>query len=290
MRLLITGASGYLGRRLSCLAERDCETFAGYRRHREKIAAGRPVELDLLRPEVASERLRRIRPEVVIHAAAINPGGPEDLMAAVNVEGTRRLAATAAEVGSHWIQVSTDVVHDGLAAPYDDSAEPSPASLYGRTKAAGEQAVLAVLPAAGIVRTSLIYGLHELDHGTESFAERLRQGRSVRLFSDVLRQPIWVDTLARALLELGLGHFSGYLNVAGSQVLSREQFGRRMLAWWRIDEAGLVTSVRAREVAPRVPPDLRLRLARARRTLEVPLLGVDEVLERETSLPGEELP
>ena len=199
-------------------------------------------------------------------------------MPAINVEGSRCLAAAAAEVGAHWIQVSTDVVHDGLSAPYADADAPAPLSVYGRTKADGERAVLELLPEAAIVRTSLIYGLHEIDHSTRSFAERLRQGRTLRLFSDVLRQPIWVESLARALIELAEIRFSGHLNVAGSQVLSREQFGRRMLDWWRIEDLELVESIRAEIVAPRVPRDLRLRLDRAHRTLRTPLPGVDEVL------------
>ncbi len=279
-RVLITGASGYLGRQVARLAASRFETFAGFGRRPEKIVSGKPLKLDLLEPESAGASLRRVRPDVVIHTAAINPGGPEELMPAVNVDSARYLASTAAEIGSHWIHVSTDVVHDGLRAPYDDSAAASPTSVYGRTKAAGEQAVLAVHPNVGIVRTSLIYGLHEIDHGTDSFAERLRCGEQVRLFSDVLRQPVWVETLAEALLELTAKRWSGFLNVAGSQVLSREQFGRRMLDWWQIEGRESVTAVKAEEIAPQVPRDLRLDLDRARGTLEVPLLGVDEVLER----------
>ncbi len=167
MRLLITGASGYLGRRVALRAAGEHEVLAGYGRHREQGVAGEPVTLNLRRPRRSAATLHRLRPEAVIHAAAINPGGPEDLMAAVNVDGARHLAAAAAEIGAHWIQVSTDVV------------------------------------------------------------------------------------------------LSGYLNVAGSQVLSREQFGRRMLDWWRSENRELVASARAREVAPRVPRDLRLRLDRA---------------------------
>ncbi len=278
MRILITGASGYLGQRVAVAAAGDHEVLAAYGHRREKIVAGEPVALDLLRPRRTAGILHRFRPDAVIHAAAINPGGPEDLMAAVNVEGTRRLASAAAEVEAHFIQVSTDVVHDGLDAPYDDGDAPRPLSTYGRTKAAGERAVLALLPQAAIVRTSLIYGLHEIDHGTRSFAEGLRQGQAVRLFSDVLRQPIWVETLAQALVELARQRFSGRLNVAGSQVLSREQFGRRMLDWWQVEDRGLVEAARAKDVAPRVPRDLRLRLGRACRILRTPLRGVDEVL------------
>lgn len=285
MRLLITGASGYLGRRLALRAPAR-EVFAGYGRHGESITAGQPVELDLLRPESAAEVLRRIRPDVVIHTASINPGGPEEAMDAVNAEGSRWLARAAAEIGARWVHVSTDVVHDGRRAPYADDEAATPAGAYPRSKAAAERAVLEALPGAAIVRTSLIYGLHEIDHGTRSFAERLRDGKPVRLFSDVLRQPIWVETLARALLELAESRFSGYLNVAGSQVLSREQFGRRLLRWWRIEERGLVESARASEIAPRVPRDLRLCLDRAHEVLTTPLPGVDEVLARQSALTG----
>ncbi len=199
-------------------------------------------------------------------------------MEAVNVEGSRRMAAAAAEVRARWIHVSTDVVHDGRRAPYADDAEPTPVGAYPRSKADAERAVLEVLPEAVIVRTSLIYGLQEIDHGTRSFAERLRAAKPVRLFSDVLRQPIWVETLARALLGLAESRCSGHLNVAGSQVLSREHFGRRMLRWWGVEERSQVESVRASEVAPQVPRDLRLRLDRAREVLSTPLPGVDEVL------------
>ena len=62
MRLLITGASGYLGRRLTLQAA-DHEVFAGYGRHRDRVPAGRPVELDLRRGEEAAAALAGIRPD-----------------------------------------------------------------------------------------------------------------------------------------------------------------------------------------------------------------------------------
>ncbi len=277
MRLLITGGSGYLGRRLCELAEVRHEVFAGYARRPEKVSAGTPVHIDLLQPESAVETVRRLRPRALIHTVAVNPGGPEDQMFPVNLEGTRRLIEGTLDLEIRWVHVSTDVVHDGRRAPYTDSARPTPLGTYAQSKAAAEKAVLEALPEAAVVRTSLIYGLHEMDHGTAGFAARLRRGEPLRLFSDVLRQPVWVETLARALLELAEGDHRGFLNVAGSQVLSREDFGRRMLCYWCV-EGTSIESARARDVSSRIPRDLRLRLGLARRVLTVELPGVDEVL------------
>lgn len=280
MKLLVTGASGYLGRRLCRLAAPRHELYAGYSLHRGAVVAGTPVLLDLRQPQAASARICELSPQAIVHTAAVNPGGPESEMVAVNVEGSRAVATAAAALGASLVHVSTDVVHDGKDGPYADDAPPSPVGLYARTKAEAETAVLHELPTAAVVRTSLIYGLHEIDHGTAGFAARLRAGQPVQLFADVVRQPVWVETLAEALLRLVHGDHQGYFNVAGSQALSRDAFGRRMLEWWQVPLRERVESVRVAELAWPVPRNLRLRLVRARKILAIELPGVDEVLAR----------
>lgn len=280
MKLLVTGASGYLGRRLVRRAASRHDVFSGYRRDPDVVPAGRPVHLDLERPETVEAAVRGLGVDAIVHTAAVNPGGPEGAMATVNVGGSRAVAAAAAAVGARLVHVSTDVVHDGNRAPYGDDDEPSPRGLYPETKAAAEAAVRELLPSAAIVRTSLIYAVDELDHGTAGFAERLARGEGVRLFSDVLRQPVWAEDLAEALLRLVETPFAGRLNVAGSEALSRDAYGRLLLAFWGLasEDDIRVESIRAAEVAPAVPRDLRLKLDRARRVLGMELPGVREVL------------
>ncbi|MEM1205669.1 MAG: sugar nucleotide-binding protein [Acidobacteriota bacterium] len=281
MKILVTGASGYLGRRI--VAHISESTGSGhlpvsaYNRGTGGDLGGRPWHLDL-RSVDAPSRIVDLGPDAIIHCAAVNPGGPESAMEQVNVEGSRRVAEAARLLGARLVHVSTDVVHDGLAAPYADDAMPSPVGTYGVTKAGAEAAVRESCPRATVVRTSLIYGLDAMDHGTRGFAERLRAGGEVGLFADVLRQPVWVETLARALVRLAELAPGGFVNVAGSQVLSRDAFGRRMLKAWGVEGRGRVKTVLAREVAPAVPRDLRLRLDRARKLLDIDLPGVDEVL------------
>ncbi len=286
MKLLVTGASGYLGRCLCRRAATRHRVFAGFFHHRDAVTEGEPVELDLLRPRAAAAAIRDLAPDAIIHAAAVSRGGLEGEMEAVNVEGSRTVAATASMIGARLVHLSTDVVHDGSRAPYRDDAPPSPIGLYARTKAAAEAAVIAAAPAVAVVRTSLIYGFDAIDHGTASFADRLAAGEPVRLFADAVRQPVWVETLAEALLRLLGVDFAGFLNVAGSQVLSRDEFGRRMLDWWDVPGREHAETVRVEDLGLDVPKDLRLRLDRARQVLGMELPGVDEVLEAHQGSTG----
>ena len=282
MRLLITGASGFLGQRLSRLAEKHHEIWAGYYRNRERLAGGNPVLLDFCRPHTLTSTLFGLgldSTDAVIHTAAINPGGDESRMRTVNVDGSRSVAELAASTGARLIHISTDVVHDGKQAPYVDSAAVSPLNAYAASKADAEVAVLDAKPDALVVRTSLIYGLETMDRGTAGFAGRLERGEPVRLFHDVIRQPIGIDDLASALLRLLDLDVSGHLNVAGRQALSRESFGRKMLDFWRVPDRHKVESVAAAEISDRIPLDLRLDLSRAE-SLGLELPGVDELLRR----------
>ena len=92
-----------------------------------------------------------------------------------------------------------------------------------------------------IVRTSLIYGLQQMDHGTAWMSAALRVGKQVTLFANQVRNPVWVETLSRACLELSENEFVGVLNVVGQQVLTRAEFALRMLDWWGVRERETLT-------------------------------------------------
>ncbi|MCG8460435.1 MAG: sugar nucleotide-binding protein, partial [Holophagales bacterium] len=194
--------------------------------------------------------------------------------------GSRSVSRAAAELQAALVHVSTDVVHDGRRAPYADDARPTPLFPYARSKAEAEDAVLAEHPRAAIVRTSLIYGLHTMDRGTADFAARLARSETLRLFTDVVRQPVWVETLAQGLLRLAERRCSGFFNLAGSQALTREAFARRLLDHWQVPGRERYEPIRAADLSGRIPLDLRLELHRARRTLDMELPGVDQVLAR----------
>jgi dTDP-4-dehydrorhamnose reductase len=160
--------------------------------------------------------------------------------------------------------MSTDVVFDGRAGrPYAESDRPSPITDYGRSKAAGEQAVALAHETALIVRTSLIYG-----GVTPSKHERSARDANGVFFTNELRNPIQVGDLADALLELVELDVSGPLHVAGADAVSRCEFAR--LAAGR--------EVRCAPAPPTRPLDCRLDSSVAQSLLGTRLRGVREVL------------
>lgn len=277
MRLFLTGGSSYLGQHLVPLALERLQTAGDlvytYYRH-DPLALPQGRSLDVRDEKAVMALLQEARPDVIIHMAGSNR--PAETMDAVIRLGATHVARAAAAQGSRLIHISTDVVFDGQHAPYCEEDRPNPIHAYGRAKAAAE-AVISAYPRHAIIRTSLIYGLQQMDRGTEWVAAELRAGRPVTLFTDQLRNPVWVQTLSQACLELAEIEYRGILHVAGAQQLSRAEFGQRMLDWWGIAEReqlhfGLGDS-------RRWPADCTLDTSRARRLLRTPLPGVDEVLQ-----------
>jgi dTDP-4-dehydrorhamnose reductase len=233
------------------------------------------VRLDITDREAVLRVTRELEPTVVIHAAAVNPGqGDHEAMWRVNVDGSRHAAEAARDVGSRLVAISTDVVHDGRHGPYLDDAPANPINEYGRSKAAAEEVVGTAVPEAAIVRTSLMYGFDEMDRGTAGFVRRIEHGEPVVLFSDVVRNPILVDTLAEATILLAETAYSGTLNIAGREAVTRDEYGRGMLAYWGVSTEGLVRSGSAAERSGSIPLDLRLSVVRAERMLGVDLAGL----------------
>ena len=272
-RLLITGGSGYLGRHI---ARRVAAGWPGEWRYTtfaaDPLALPQGVRLDLRDGAAVARFVAGFAPDAIIHTAGSNTT-PD--MAAVIIDGTRHVAEAAARAGARLVHLSTDSVVGGDRAPYDETAAPAPINEYGRAKAAAEALALAH-PNTVVVRTSLIYGLAEMDNGTAWMVAALRAGRPVALFTNQRRNPVWVETLVDACLELIDLPYTGVLNVAGRQTLSRADYALRLLAWWGVTERETLSL--AEDSSGRWPVDCTMDLSRAGRLLRTPLLGVDEVI------------
>src|SRR5262245_5147530 len=193
MRVLVLGGHGWIGRAL----------LPALRRRGHTPVAPRHAECDIADPRAVRRALAASRARAVVNAAAANSGERDEaLLAAVNVDGARNVAAEAERAGARLVHVSTDLVLDGRSPPYGDDAEARPVNAYGRSKAAGERAVHEACPSAVLVRASHVYDLRTPDPFLAAFAQRLARGEPARLFTDEVRCPIARPALASALAEL----------------------------------------------------------------------------------------
>ncbi|MCB8977169.1 MAG: SDR family oxidoreductase [Ardenticatenaceae bacterium] len=269
-RILITGGSSYLGQHLVPLAAASHIVHHTYHQNQPNLpAAG--SQLDIRDETAVSTLITTFQPDIIIHLAGSNRGSD---MASVIRLGASSVVWAAREVGARLIHLSTDSIFAGDAAPYAETAVPTPVNAYGRAKADAE-AIVQQHANSVIVRTSLIYGLAQMDHGTRWMAEALAQGQPVTLFNNQIRNPVWVNSLVHALLELAHHRYTGILNVAGRQVLSRADFALKLLDYWQVQPRDTLT------IAPSDgswPLNCELDLQRATAVLQTPLPGVDEVL------------
>ncbi len=277
--MLVTGGSGYLGGWVARLACTGWDVTATYLTHPANDPGATWRRLDVKDEAAVAALVEKVHPAVVVHTVAVNPRKGGDFEA-INMTGTRHVARAAAACGALLIHISTDALFDGEKGHYTEKNPPTPITPYGRSKALAEKEVQNSGAEAVIVRTSLIYGWRpRVDHQVRWIVDDLEAGKPVHLFTDTLGCPIWVESLAAAVVELAGMEYTGILHVAGAQQLSRYEFGVRLLRFHGIDPA-LVVPALSRESGLVRPLNLVLDCSRARALLRTPLPGVDEVLQQ----------
>lgn len=288
-RLLVTGASGFLGRWIAFFAASRWEVVGTYLQHPVTIPGVTMVPLDICAPQAVQEAFLAWRPHAVIHTAAFI--GDPSRMHQVIVEGTRHVAEAAAAVRARFIHISTDLVFDGEKGWYTEEDPPQPRLPYGQTKWAAEQIVQATAERPLIVRPSLLCHLDPPDPRTARALAVARGEADMVFFVDEYRTPAWVTDVAQALLELLARPVTGILHLAGPQRLSRYELAVRLVQAHGLDPTRLRKGYR-RDVAPLRPRDTSLDTTKARRLLKTPLHSVDEGIQKPavSRLPDPALP
>jgi dTDP-4-dehydrorhamnose reductase len=196
-RVLLLGGSGQLGTAIR-REWKDCEIVAPPR-----------SQLGLEQTERVADALDRIRPGVLLNAAAFHDvdrceEAPEEALA-INALAVGRAARLAHERDVVFVTISTDYVFDGAAsAPYPESARPNPLSLYGLSKLVGEH-LAAAAPRRFVIRTCGLYGARAA-RDRVPFVERVlghsAGSEPMRVVDDVFVSPTFAGDLARALRSL----------------------------------------------------------------------------------------
>lgn len=195
MKILITGRNGQVAQAL----------LSSLQGLAELVCLGRD-ELDLADAEAIRTRVRALRPDLIINAAAytaVDQAESEpDPAFAINATAPGVLAEEAKALGVPLIHYSTDYVFDGSkAAPYQDDDQPQALGVYGQSKLAGEQAIAAVGGQYLILRTSWVYSLHGRNF-LLTMQRLLQEREELRVVSDQIGAPTWAGTIAAATREL----------------------------------------------------------------------------------------
>ena len=278
-RIWITGAAGLIGNHL-------VQTAPQYGPKADVIGLTR-VELDLTDWAAVRSLFQRQAPDLVIHCAALSRSPDCQANPALARKANVDATALLAELASRLVFFSSDLVFDGGAGSYDESARVNPLSVYAETKVAAERIVLAN-PNHLVVRTSLNCGVSPAgDRGLdEQFRQAWRAGQTLRLFTDEFRCPISAEATARAVWELVAGKKTGIYHVAGAERLSRWQIGQLFAKLWPdLEPRMAATSLKEYQGAPRAP-DTSLNCAKAQAALSFSLPRLSEWVKSQAASPG----
>ena len=219
--LLITGATGTLGQAF----QRACRI-----RGLPALVLNRAA-LDIADAGSVAQALGQHQPWAVVNAAGYVRVDDAETDAATcyreNTTGARRLAEACATHGIQLLTFSSDLVFDGRAtAPYLESSLPNPLNVYGRSKMLAEQAVLAALPTALVVRTSAFFSAWDEHNFVHHALAAVRQGQEFEAAHDLFVTPTYVPDLVNTALDLLLDRAHGLWHLANQGTYSWVELAR----------------------------------------------------------------
>jgi dTDP-4-dehydrorhamnose reductase len=232
--VLVFGGSGQLGRELL----RSLPSIG-------TVIAPPRGDADLARPGTVRDVIRRVRPSLIINAAALaNVDRAEregDLARALNEVAPGVMAEEARSADALLVHYSTDYVFDGMGTtPYDERAEPNPINVYGATKLAGERNIAAVHRKHLIIRTSWVYSKSGAGF-VPTILRQLHEVSELRVVANQTGSPTWSRSLAaateailRCLIHDGAPELPdencGIYHLGGSGAASRVEIAHELIA------------------------------------------------------------
>ncbi len=226
MKIAITGSTGLFGQGLvRVIGQRHTVFSVGHE------------EADITKFDEVRAAFGKLRPDVVIHAAAIPSPDVCEVDPAraylVNVHGTRHVAEAANEVGAAVAYISSDAVFDGEGkTPYAETDPTISPTVYGRTKLRGEP-VVAALPAYWIFRVCVLFGPGKVNF-IEKGLRAMAAGQSYVVASDQMGNALYTLDGAEKILEVVESGRSGLYHLTNQGTCTRYE-----LAKYAAEKAGL---------------------------------------------------
>jgi dTDP-4-dehydrorhamnose reductase len=232
-KLLITGASGFLGWNLCRTASLKYQVIGVCNNHKVEVPGVTFIKCDLLQYSSLKELFQRVKLDAVIHCAAVSsPNYCQQHVSEaykMNVTLSSSIAGLCNEREIPCVFTSTDQVFDGESAPYDEGSIVCPVNVYGQQKVTAELEMQVRHDQLVICRMPLMYG--DAPECATSFIQpwikSLKSGEKLSLFTDEVRTVVSASDAAKGLL-LALERARGIIHLGGKERLSRYQFGLKL--------------------------------------------------------------
>jgi dTDP-4-dehydrorhamnose reductase len=241
-KLLITGASGFLGWHLCKLVKNQWDVYGTYFSQNLEIPGSKLLKVDLTDFAELKRVFQEIQPSAVIHTAALSqPNYCQTHQAeshSINVTASVNIAGLCADNSIPCVFTSTDLVFDGKKGFYKETDSVNPVNIYGEHKVMAEVGMLKRYPQAAICRMPLMFGnaTPTATSFLQSFLKTLEEGKELKLFTDEFRTPVNGKTAAEGLL-LALKKVQGIIHLGGKERISRYDFGHLLVEIFEVTGA-----------------------------------------------------
>lgn len=232
MNILVTGASGLVGQNVTsqCVLLNH-NTFSS--NHEFEPTYGNTIKLDLLDSKSIKKAIEQVKPDAVIHCAAISDINfcetERELVSKVNTIGTQTICDSIAK-DCFFLYVSTDNVFDGKKGMYTEKDFPNPVNWYGKTKLKAEEIVQNCTKDWAIARISTQYGIHErrANLGLD-FIKKIMNKQKIRAATDFYSSPTYVESTAKMLVEIVERRINGIMHICDNERVSRFDFALALI-------------------------------------------------------------
>ena len=230
MKILITGASGYLG---SCLADDLSQLYEIIGTSRKKTRQNL-LPMDITKEDEVIKTFNEVKPDVIIHCVGISGKFNQDPSQAtiVNVEGTRNIINGAREIGASVIYISSTAVFNGQDGPFKEEDEPISTDIYAQTKIEAERIVRTSGLRHVIIRPSLIignapYGIEDKFPG--QLMRAIMTNTPIEIDNEWLFAPSYNHHISQVInWWLNNQETTSLLHVTSPEVTTKYQFAQRL--------------------------------------------------------------
>ncbi|MGC9525607.1 MAG: SDR family oxidoreductase [Limnospira sp.] len=233
-KLLVTGASGFLGWNICQVAKLKWDVYGTYNSREVSFHGITFIQTDITNFADLKRLFQDVEPDAVIHAAAHSKPNfcqqhPQESYL-INVTASLNIASLCADADIPCAFTSTDLVFDGLNPPYRESARVCPINIYGEQKVEAERGMLIRYPKTAICRMPLMFGMASpcAESFIQGFIRNLKAGKRLNLFVDEFRTMVGGETAVMGLLLAIEKRIEGRLHLGGKERISRYNFGKLM--------------------------------------------------------------